>query len=1635
MRPYSNFRGGLEAAILLAATFASMATAQPALVNHGTAHGAGLPLTSSAINMTGANVLAACVNASSGATPTLSDSSSNTWVSALKDNGGTSTIAYYAANATVSGSMTFTLSGGGSYASMEVAGFSALSSNPYDPAGAQGAYNAGVNTVQPGSLTTSVNGELVITCTGTSGGSSMFPVSINSSFTISDQVAYSSGNYYGGAMAYFVQPAAGAINPTWSYSANGSITAVQLAFEPNGAVGSISVTPTVLPANHSGNIVLQLAGTGTSWGGGTTFTVSGVSGVTKVSQSVASATSATLAVTSGSGTGTLTISDGTEGATTTVATETLSVSPSLGAAGTPVAITLTGTNTLWTHETASTLFALSGGLGSTFAGTPTIVSDTSATATLNVGATAGSTTITDTTTGATTSFTGSGCAITTTGLPAGALENVYSQTVQTVACASPAFSVASGLPPGLTIGSSSGTISGTPTSGGNYTFTVAVADANGNTSQPLSIQVAQGCGGYAYSATLTVAKVGATLANFPVVVSLTIPPQYVLSPQGNDICISNTANTAAMPIQWFSTMPLDGPVHEWNWQNGNANFVFNAPSLSASGPTQFTIWAGNPFVLKANPDSTSAWDSAMTVALHLQEPMLPVVNFATNAQSSAGTLGSRVTGQIGYGEQFASANSQFVGVTAAPTTGGSTISALFNTTYAGSAQEVLVDARGAAGSCGYGAAPYLYVANGMLSCGPTPITSATAVDDGAWHYATCTCNSSTCGLYLDGVSAGGAGSFSGAPTVTSIGGACGAGNYFDGKLEEVRIALTSGRPGAWITAEATNLLHPASFVTIGSWSFSGGSGPTISGGTLGPSNGSSSSLLATWTTSAAATSRVLCSTVTGGPYSLYTPMLHPVQYLSAFYGVTSHSAPITGLHAATTYYCVMQSINTSGGWTQSSEMSATTPAALTSTPLAVNFVSSPMRPNDGGVSPSGQNGHPYTGCWLDGDTEYNTRAPNGYDYGMNGGTGTSGAGGTFEQWLDQNHNCSAAVAGGVGIHFNGSCAGAQVGTGPACVSSWTDGLSWFGVGPISVNGTLYQDFGRGLSITSGHCCTSIIKTSDYWLHSTSPEHNAGPSAVGNQYFDAPSTQANSMFQRIFTWHWVQVGADYNSGQVFPAYANDDGWVYDTSADCWTISGTGVYGTGCGPISSGMSGYGLSGPSLWAVSPYNLPVLCRTRIEDMPLQDGSKRQCYTGAQSADDGLYDAQWTYDYTQETHLNGSISNFVNSMNMYNLAFIPGFNRFIWTTNAQNINGLTSGAALYDVQYPWSVPVKVAAVPRYAQVYPNQLSGFGNILTGSYNQTSSSPFAATVTLSEASGYEVSSPQWDGYTTFIHYLGLVPRVATAARPAVSSNSRHGHIPVGLDLFYNFQGYSGDVTIQNLSPNDPTGQYSTTVSGVWTDAGTPVGNQQTVMNTFYYDQYGMWNFGYPTFHSSPGTPWAINLSYSFTTPYAATANAFTAIVVWAHYPATVLNSTGLLTVATPSGETVLSKGGDLRIKRHGSSPNSGWDVVVGGTTVNGSALLCADGSFCAFVVRRDGSGNVTVYRSNSIGGSLPLTADATASVSGAWSSTPLTFGDPTTSLTGVILEALFWHTNLTDAQLIQEMSVIRNDMATRGAPIP
>jgi hypothetical protein len=168
-----------------------------------------------------------------------------------------------------------------------------------------------------------------------------------------------------------------------------------------------------------------------------------------------------------------------------------------GTVGTAYSATLAATGGVTPYTWTVTTGTLPAGLGldastGAITGTPTAsgtssftVTVTDSTATTHLTATADLSIV----------ITASG-GITTASLPNGTVGTSYSATVAVTGGTPPySWSITTGaLPPGLTLGSSTGTVSGTPTTAGAYTFTVSATDSTTpvpeTASEPFSITIA-----------------------------------------------------------------------------------------------------------------------------------------------------------------------------------------------------------------------------------------------------------------------------------------------------------------------------------------------------------------------------------------------------------------------------------------------------------------------------------------------------------------------------------------------------------------------------------------------------------------------------------------------------------------------------------------------------------------------------------------------------------------------------------------------------------------------------------------------------------------------------------------------------------------------------------------------------------------------------------------------------------------------------------------------------------------------------------------------------------------------------------------------------------------------------------------
>lgn len=170
---------------------------------------------------------------------------------------------------------------------------------------------------------------------------------------------------------------------------------------------------TTIPSNHNGAITITVTGAG--WTAGTTtISATGGSGYTTSGGATTSATTGTILITPGAvlpggtaSTGPIVLHNSTDAATATitVGTPSISLDSVTNYVGFSRSVAITGTNTIWSSETAATLFTISTSNGSYTTMAARVASNTSASQPIGLGTAPGTITVTDASTGATGSLT------------------------------------------------------------------------------------------------------------------------------------------------------------------------------------------------------------------------------------------------------------------------------------------------------------------------------------------------------------------------------------------------------------------------------------------------------------------------------------------------------------------------------------------------------------------------------------------------------------------------------------------------------------------------------------------------------------------------------------------------------------------------------------------------------------------------------------------------------------------------------------------------------------------------------------------------------------------------------------------------------------------------------------------------------------------------------------------------------------------------------------------------------------------------------------------------------------------------------------------------------------------------------
>lgn len=184
---------------------------------------------SAGINTTGATCLVCgLVWDQADTQPTITDSNSNVWLGLTARGPSTDTRfrLFYSVAPIVGAAHTFTATAVFTSQALAVGAFDTVSGVlPFDQE--NGSSNNSTASFPTGSITPTTDGQLIVAGLGIGANKT---VAIDSSLTISDQLAFG-GGHYGVALAYYYQPTAGAINPSWSWTGNTNATDAIASFK------------------------------------------------------------------------------------------------------------------------------------------------------------------------------------------------------------------------------------------------------------------------------------------------------------------------------------------------------------------------------------------------------------------------------------------------------------------------------------------------------------------------------------------------------------------------------------------------------------------------------------------------------------------------------------------------------------------------------------------------------------------------------------------------------------------------------------------------------------------------------------------------------------------------------------------------------------------------------------------------------------------------------------------------------------------------------------------------------------------------------------------------------------------------------------------------------------------------------------------------------------------------------------------------------------------------------------------------------------------------------------------------------------------------------------------------------------
>lgn len=392
----------------------------------------------------------------------------------------------------------------------------------------------------------------------------------------------------------------------------------------------------------------------------------------------------------------------------------------------------------------------------------------------------------------------------------------------------------------VTLSSGSASLSTSTLSVGTHSITATYSGDStyqASTSNVVSVTVSSQPTGYSpwydcawhYRKNITIDKkyVVGSLTGFPILISFTSDSDLAAHAlaSGDDILFTDYGGTNKIPHEIESYTSGTGALIAW----------VQVPSLLSSANTTIYMYYGNPSASnQQNPQAV--WDSYYRAVWHLKELGVGGAGEFRDSTSNGnngqgGQAGAsppmRVTGEIGYGQSFASANNSFIQVpdsSSLQISGPITIEAwIYGTSWLDSTLGNKTIVGRQSGTTTGNAYKMAVISNAGASSSPygwwtTGSVTGSTVTTGSWYHMALACNSSAY-LYRNGIEVATA-----AYTITIdsnrviIGGEeTGAGStvnqLFDGTIDEVRIS-NKAREDNWIATEYNNQYSPGNFYRL-----------------------------------------------------------------------------------------------------------------------------------------------------------------------------------------------------------------------------------------------------------------------------------------------------------------------------------------------------------------------------------------------------------------------------------------------------------------------------------------------------------------------------------------------------------------------------------------------------------------------------------------------------------------------------------------------------------------------------------------------------------------------------------------------------------------------------------------------------